>query len=57
LADIRNLPFEDNFFDGVYNLGVMEHYSEKEIEEILAEMKRVLKDEGKMIIFGRRNMV
>lgn len=41
LADIRNLPFKDKSFEVIYNQGVMEHFSDKQIEEILREFKRV----------------
>ena len=50
-ADIFHLPFKDKEVDGVYNLGVMEHFTEKEIQQILAEFRRVLKPLGKAIIF------
>lgn len=50
-ADIRRLPFNSSVFDGVYNLGVMEHYSPKEIIMILRELKRVLKPNGVMLLF------
>ncbi|MDX2188974.1 MAG: class I SAM-dependent methyltransferase [Bacteroidota bacterium] len=48
---IFDLPFEDNSFDGIYNLGVMEHFTEEEIQLILKEFKRVVKKEGKIILF------
>jgi len=52
LADItKKLPFSSNYFDGVYNLGVLEHYSEDDILKILKEFRRVLKKDGKIIIF------
>jgi ubiquinone/menaquinone biosynthesis C-methylase UbiE len=50
-ADIRNLPFEDNSVDGVWNLGVMEHFLKEDIFKILEEFKRVLKKEGTIILF------
>ncbi len=51
LGDIFHLPFEEKSFDGIYNLGVMEHFSEEEIREILSEFKRVLRANGKLVIF------
>ncbi len=51
LGDIFHLPFEDKTFDGVYNQGVMEHFSEEEIKVILSEFKRILRDDGKIVIF------
>ena len=50
-ASIFDMPFEDNSFDGIYNLGVMEHFTEEEIIKILLEFKRILKPEGKIILF------
>jgi predicted SAM-dependent methyltransferase len=37
--------------DGVYNLGVMEHFTEAEIRRILAEFRRVLRRDGRVLIF------
>jgi len=48
---IFQLPFEDGSFDGVYNLGVMEHFTPDEIQAILLEFRRVLKPEGKIVLF------
>ena len=50
-ANIMSLPFPDNSFDGVYNLGVMEHFTSDEIAVILRELKRVLKPDGKIVVF------
>jgi ubiquinone/menaquinone biosynthesis C-methylase UbiE len=49
-GSIFKLPFDDHTFDGIYNLGVMEHFTEPEIQEILKEFKRVLKPNGTMVI-------
>ena len=38
-------------FDGAYNLGVVEHFSEEEIVRILREMGRTLRPGGKLVIF------
>jgi len=54
-ADIFHLPLRDNEVDGVYNLGVMEHFTESEIQQILSEFRRVLKPGGKAIIFWPPN--
>ena len=48
---ILSLPIGDDAFDGIYHLGVLEHFSESEIHEILSEFNRVLKHDGKMIVF------
>lgn len=50
-ASIFEMPFEDNLFDGIYDLGVMEHFTEEEIQLILKEFKRVLKPNGKICLF------
>jgi SAM-dependent methyltransferase len=51
LGDIMATGFRDESFDGIYNLGVMEHFSEDEIHRILSEFRRVLKKEGVIILF------
>ena len=38
-------------FDGAYNLGVVEHFTHEQIEQILREMGRTLKPGGKVVIF------
>jgi len=53
-ADIFRLPFMDASFDGVYNLGVMEHFTNEEITRILAELRRVLRPGGKSVLFWPR---
>lgn len=50
-ADILNLHYPDQEFDGVYNLGVMEHFSEAEILQAFREFHRVLKPGGRVVIF------
>ena len=50
-ASILDLPFENEQFDGVYNLGVVEHFPEEDIIKILTEFHRVLKPGGKVVIF------
>lgn len=49
--DILNLHQKDGVFDGVFNLGVVEHFERGKIITILKEFRRVLKDEGKIVIF------
>lgn len=48
---IFETDFENDSFDGIYNLGVMEHFTQQEIINILIEMKRVLKKNGKILLF------
>jgi dolichol-phosphate mannosyltransferase len=38
-------------FDGIYNLGVMEHFTEDEILRIMSEFRRVLKPGGRVVLF------
>ncbi len=49
-ADIMNLPFPDNSFDGAYNLGVLEHFTRDEARKIFAQLGRVVKPGGKLVI-------
>lgn len=51
LADIRDLPFKKMSFDGVYNLGVMEHFHEEEGIHILKGFRKVMKPKGKIVLF------
>jgi len=44
----ENIPFPDNYFDTVYSSHVLEHVEDK--AKSLQEMKRVLKDNGILII-------
>lgn len=50
-ADILDLPFPPESFDGIYNLGVLEHFTLEEIQTILGQFYRVLKPGGKLVIF------
>ena len=51
LGDIMTTGFRDRSFDGIYNLGVMEHFGKEEIHEILREFHRVLKTGGVIVLF------
>ncbi|MFN8389545.1 MAG: glycosyltransferase [Bdellovibrionota bacterium] len=50
-GSIFEIPLPDNSVDGIYNLGVMEHFTAAEIGKILVEFRRVLAPGGRMIIF------
>lgn len=50
-ASIFNMPVKDNTFDGIYNLGVHEHFTGAENKKIFKEFLRVLKDDGKIVLF------
>jgi SAM-dependent methyltransferase len=51
LGDISSIGIKNASLDGIYNLGVMEHFNEGEIIHILLEFHRVLKKEGIIILF------
>jgi ubiquinone/menaquinone biosynthesis C-methylase UbiE len=53
-GNIFEMNFKNETFDLVWNIGVLEHYSEKEIINILKEMIRVTK-KGGFITFGTPN--
>jgi ubiquinone/menaquinone biosynthesis C-methylase UbiE len=53
---ITDLCVKNESFDGIYNLGVMEHFSDAEIRQILLEFNRVLKKKGILILFWAHNM-
>ncbi len=50
-GDLMTLALADGSVDGVYNLGVMEHFSKDEIDRMLREFHRVLRPSGKLILF------
>ena len=51
IGSIFELPFPDSSFQGVYNLGVMEHFPRQEIVAALREFHRVLTPEGKIVLW------
>jgi ubiquinone/menaquinone biosynthesis C-methylase UbiE len=50
-ASIFKIPVKNSEFDGIYNLGVMEHFTKEDNEKILKELARVLKPNGKIVLF------
>jgi len=50
-ASIFDLPFPDATFDGAYNLGVVEHFTDRELTRAFTELRRVIKPGGKYVIF------
>lgn len=49
-GNIFNMPFADNTIDGIWNLGVMEHFTDEEIHAILSEFRRTLKPDGAILL-------
>jgi SAM-dependent methyltransferase len=50
VGDVFRLP-DAPPYDGVYNLGVMEHFSPDEIRKILTQFNRALKANGRLVLF------
>jgi SAM-dependent methyltransferase len=50
-ASVFKLPFPDASFDGAYNLGVVEHFEKDEIRNMFAELHRVVRPGGKIVVF------
>jgi SAM-dependent methyltransferase len=51
VMDIFHLSHLGRRFDGLYNLGVMEHFGEDQIRKILAEFNRTLRPGGRLLLF------
>jgi SAM-dependent methyltransferase len=50
-ADVRDLPFEDGFFDAVVSNSTLDHFEEEgEIVASLRELHRVLRPRGRLIL-------
>jgi ubiquinone/menaquinone biosynthesis C-methylase UbiE len=49
-ASIVDLPFKDNTFDVTWNAGVIEHFERADQVQILSEMLRVTRPEGKAVV-------
>ena len=49
-GDLTNLPFEENSFDTVLFMEVIEHLTKEDTQQILAEITRVLSPGGHLIL-------
>ena len=49
-GNIFAMKFDDQSFDLVWNIGVVEHYKSQQVEEIISEMVRVTKHSGHCIV-------
>ena len=49
-ADIFRMPFGENSLDGIWNVGVMEHFTQDQIDAIMREFHRTLKPGGRLIL-------
>jgi SAM-dependent methyltransferase len=49
-GDIFKLPFQDDSVDGIWNVGVMEHFTHEQIDRIMSELYRVLKPGSPIIL-------
>jgi SAM-dependent methyltransferase len=50
-GDIFQLPLRAESVDGLWNVGVMEHFTQVQIDAILREFHRVLKPGSRLILF------
>ncbi len=48
IADARKLPFKDSCFDQVFSSHTIEHFSHREVKEVLHEWVRVLRLGGEL---------
>lgn len=56
-ADFRNLPFENNSFDGIWASCSLLHFEEKEdLDKSLLEFKRILKPDGIIFVLVKAQM-
>jgi SAM-dependent methyltransferase len=49
-ADIFRLPFADESLDGIWNVGVMEHFTHDRIDAIMREFHRVLRPGAPLLL-------
>ena len=49
-GDGKNIPFPDNFFDGIISLSVVEHIPRENLSDFFKEVHRVLKKDGIFLV-------
>lgn len=49
-GSIFDIPVK-NTYDGIYNLGVMEHFTLEEIDKIFSQYRKALKENGRVLLF------
>lgn len=50
LADAKKLPFRDDLFDRIFMLDIVEHLHDWELDLMLGEVRRVLTEDGYLVI-------
>jgi len=50
-GDLLNMAFAENSFDGIYNLGVVEHFEIDQLQRMFTAFHHVLKPGGTLLIF------
>lgn len=50
VMDAKKLKFPDNYFDIIISIDVFEHLYKEELELALSEIRRVLKDDGTLLV-------
>lgn len=51
-GNVQNLPFDENYFDFIYDRGCLHHQYDKEMKKYLSEVNRVLKPKGRMFLIA-----
>jgi ubiquinone/menaquinone biosynthesis C-methylase UbiE len=54
--DAKNLEFQDKYFDKIFMIDIVEHLNPEELKMVLSEAKRVLKDNGALVIHTAPNL-
>ncbi len=49
-GDIFALPFHDDSIDGIWNVGVMEHFTHEQINAIMREFHRIMKPGSRIVL-------